>query len=45
MNVVVVRTDEKDEKKYEELMLALHSPEVQAAAEHIFAFQAIPGWE
>ena len=45
VNVVVVRTDEKDEKKYEELMLALHSPEVQAAAEHIFAFQAIPGWE
>lgn len=44
VNIVVVRTADKNEKKYEHLMEALHSPEVQTAAKQLFANQAIPGW-
>jgi len=44
VNIVVVRSDEKNEPKYQKLMEALHSPEVTAAAERIFQNQAIQGW-
>lgn len=44
VNIVVIRTADKNEKKYEHLMEALHSPEVQTAAKQLFANQAIPGW-
>lgn len=44
VNIVVVRTKEKDEAKYHKLMDALHSPEVQAAAKKLFNDQAIQGW-
>lgn len=44
VNIVVIRTADKDQKKYQHLMEALHSPEVQAAAIQLFANQAIPGW-
>lgn len=44
VNIVVIRTANKNEKKYQLLMEALHSPEVQAAAKQLFANQAIPGW-
>jgi D-methionine transport system substrate-binding protein len=43
-NIVVVRTADLNKKKYEQLMQALHSPEVQAAAKKLFADQAIPAW-
>lgn len=44
-NVVVVRTDEKDQEKYHQLMQALHSKEVQEAAKRLFQDQAIPAWQ
>ncbi|MBS0290501.1 MAG: MetQ/NlpA family ABC transporter substrate-binding protein [Proteobacteria bacterium] len=44
VNIVVVRTSEKNQEKYQKLMLALHSPEVLAAAKRLFHDQAIPGW-
>lgn len=44
VNIVVVRTADKNNKKYHHLMEALHSPEVQAEAQKLFANQAIPGW-
>lgn len=43
-NLVVVRTADMDQKKYQQLMQALHSPEVQAAAKKLFSDQAIPAW-
>lgn len=43
-NIVVVRTADLNDDKYKRLMLALHSPEVQAAAKKLFADQAIPAW-
>lgn len=43
-NLVVVRTSEKDKKKYHQLMEALHSPEVLNAANHLFSDQAIQAW-
>lgn len=43
-NLVVVRTADIDQKKYQQLMQALHSPEVQAAAKKLFSDQAIPAW-
>jgi D-methionine transport system substrate-binding protein len=44
VNLVVVRTAEKDDIKYQKLMAALHSTEVQKAANDLFESQAIPGW-
>lgn len=44
VNIIVVRTNDKGDKKYQQLMAALHSPEVQAEAKRLFANQAIPGW-
>lgn len=44
-NVVVVRTSEKHEEKYHQLMESLHSPEVQEAAKRLFQDQAIPAWQ
>lgn len=44
VNVVVVRSGEQNDAKFKELILALHSPEVLAAAKNLFQGQAIPGW-
>ncbi|MFI4937555.1 MAG: MetQ/NlpA family ABC transporter substrate-binding protein [Candidatus Berkiellales bacterium] len=44
-NIVVIRTEEKDQKKYQDLMAALHSPEVLEKAKKLFADQAIPAWQ
>lgn len=43
-NLVVVRTADLHQKKYKQLMKALHSPEVQSAARTLFADQALPAW-
>lgn len=43
-NLVVVRTQEKDNKNLRELVITLHSPEVLAAAKKIFKGQAIVAW-
>lgn len=44
-NIVVIRKGEEHQEKYQQLMLALHSPEVLAQAKHIFGDQAIPAWK
>ncbi len=43
-NVIVVRNDEKNAPKFQQLLEALHSPEVLKKAEEIFKNQAIPAW-
>lgn len=43
-NVVVVRTDEKNSPKFQQLLEALHSQEVLKKAEQLFKNQAIPAW-
>lgn len=43
-NLVVVRTEEANSPKLHELVDALHSPEVLAAAKQLFKGQAIPAW-
>lgn len=43
-NIVVVRTEEKDYKKYQQLMDCLHSKEVIDLADHLFDGQAIVAW-
>lgn len=43
-NVVAARQDDKDSIKVKELVAALHSKEVLAASEKIFADGAIPAW-
>lgn len=43
-NIVVVRTSEKEAPKFQKLMEALHSPEVQEQAKKLFSDQAIPAW-
>lgn len=45
VNIVVVRTADKDQQKYQQLMAALHSPEVLEAAKTLFADEAIPAWQ
>jgi len=45
VNIVVVRTQDKDNPKFRKLMDALHSSEVQAKANELFNNQAIVGWE
>lgn len=44
-NIVVVRTVEKDQPKFQKLLQALHSPEVKAKANKLFQDQAIPAWK
>lgn len=43
-NIVVTRTDEKNQEKYKKLMDALHSPEVSDAAKKLFAGEAVQAW-
>lgn len=43
-NLVVVRADEKDKPQFQELVQALHSPQVLQAAQNIFQGQALPAW-
>jgi D-methionine transport system substrate-binding protein len=43
-NVLVVRTQEQLLPKYQQLLSALHSPEVLAKARELFSDQAIPAW-
>lgn len=43
-NIVVVRAQDKDQAKFEKLMQALHSPEVEEAAHKLFSGQAIKAW-
>lgn len=43
-NVLVVRTQEQLLPKYQQLLNALHSPEVLAKAHELFSDQAIPAW-
>lgn len=43
-NIVVIRTKDKQQEKFHQLMEALHSPEVLAASKRLFADQAIPAW-
>ena len=43
-NVVVVRTEDKDNEVFKKLMNALHSDEVQQKAEELFKGQAIKAW-
>lgn len=44
-NIVVVRTEDKDNPKFQKLMDALHSQEVEAKAKQLFQGQAIPAWK
>ncbi len=43
-NLVVVRTADKNNPQFKELVDALHSPEVLQAAQQLFNGQAIPAW-
>ena len=43
-NIIVVRTDEKDNSKLQVLVDAMHSPEVQEKAKELFQGQAIKAW-
>lgn len=43
-NIVVIRKDEKGQKKFKELVEALHSKAVLQAAKKLFKGQAIPAW-
>lgn len=44
-NIVVVRTEDKDNPKYIKLMDALHSADVIKRAELLFHGQALPAWQ
>ncbi len=44
-NIVVVRTKDANNKQLNELVAALHSPQVLAEAKKIFKGQAIPAWK
>lgn len=44
-NVVVVRADKKNAPKFQQLLEALHSPEVLEKAKQLFKNQAIPAWK
>ena len=43
-NVVVIRKEDLNQPKYQQLMEALHSPEVRHEADFLFQEQAIPAW-
>lgn len=43
-NLVVIRAGEENQAKYQKLMKALHSPEVEDTAERLFQGQAIKAW-
>lgn len=43
-NIIVIRTNEKDDPRMQQLVDAFQSPEVAAAAKKIFNDQAIPAW-
>lgn len=43
-NILVVRTAEKDEPKFQKLLSALRSQPVRKKAEELFSHQAIPAW-
>lgn len=43
-NIVVIRTEDKDNPKFQQFMEALHSAEVQSEAKNLFQDQAIPAW-
>ncbi|MCW5588023.1 MAG: MetQ/NlpA family ABC transporter substrate-binding protein [Legionellales bacterium] len=45
VNIVVVRTQDRHNKKYQELVSALHSAAVLAKAKELFGDGAIPGWK
>jgi D-methionine transport system substrate-binding protein len=44
-NLLVVREQEQDDPRFKQLINALHSPEVLAAAEKLFHGQALPTWK
>ncbi len=44
-NVIVVRTEEKDDDRYKKLIASLHTAEVLAKANQTFAEHAIPAWK
>lgn len=44
-NLVVIKADNKDDPRIQQLVEALNSPEVLAAAEKIFHGEAIPAWK
>jgi D-methionine transport system substrate-binding protein len=43
-NIVVVRTADKDDPRFQLLMKVLHSKPVREKAEELFSHQAIPAW-
>ena len=45
VNLVVVRTDDVNDPRFQSLILALYSPEVVAHAKIIFKEDAVPAWE
>lgn len=44
-NVLVVRAQDKNQKKYQQLLNALHSHDVLVAAKKLFKGNAIPAWQ
>lgn len=44
-NIVVIRTKDKNDPRFQQLLQALHSPEVLVKAKELFNDQAIPAWE
>lgn len=44
-NLVVVRTKEKDDPRFKQLLDALHSEAVLKKAEELFSGQAVPAWK
>lgn len=44
-NIIVVRSADKDNPKFKQLVESLHSEEVEQAAKTIFSGEAIPGWK
>lgn len=45
VNLIVVRAQDKQNKKLQELVKAYQSPQVEAAARRLFGDAAIPGWK
>lgn len=45
VNIVVINNADKDKEKFKQLMLALHSEEVEAKAKELFGEYALPGWK
>lgn len=44
-NIIVIREDEKNDPRMQQLVAAFQSPEVEKAAKTIFHDQAIPAWK